>query len=161
MRSMNQEKIKEQVTVRNIIRAISVILAVLFFVPSFMVSCSGQSVNITGITALTGNVNSQNVTSPKPGAILILLIPAGIFAVWCLKSKLNAKYASIITLSAAGVDFILWLVFRGEVASVAQANYCQYKVLGGFVFSILFLLILIAIAICVLLGFLQTDISLF
>ena len=157
---MDQEKIKEQVTVRNIIRAISVILAVLFFVPSFMVSCSGSKVNISAVNAIGGRVNGEEVSSPNPGLIILLLIPVAIFAVWCLKTKLNAKYAAIITVAAAGLDFILWLVFRGRVEAIASENYCEFKVLGGFVFTILFLLILIAGTICILLGYLQTDISL-
>ena len=73
----------EKINIRNIIKLISIILVIMFFVPTFMVSCSGQNINISAAQVMSGvSVQSfgekQQISEPSPVLILLLLIPVAI-----------------------------------------------------------------------------------
>lgn len=57
----------KHIHVKNIIRLLSILLMVFFFVPSFMVSCAGYgNIKISAFKAMTGiKIEGESVSDPK------------------------------------------------------------------------------------------------
>ena len=66
----------KHIHVKNIIRLLSILLMVFFFVPSFMVSCAGYgNIKISAFKAMTGiKIEGESVTDPKVICIIMLLL---------------------------------------------------------------------------------------
>ena len=81
----------KHIHVKNIIRLLSILLMVFFFVPSFMVSCAGYgNIKISAFKAMTGiKIEGESVSDPKVICIIMLLLPIAMLALWCLKSVLK------------------------------------------------------------------------
>lgn len=120
----------KHIHVKNIIRLLSILLMVFFFVPSFMVSCAGYgNIKISAFKAMTGiKIEGESVSDPKVICIIMLLLPIAMLALWCLKSVLKDKIAAIASGSCAVVDFIFWIALCVGVNKEATDNYCTAKV---------------------------------
>jgi len=145
--------------VKNIIRLLSILLMVFFFVPSFMVSCAGYgNIKISAFKAMTGiKIEGESVTDPKIICIIMLLLPIAILALWCLKSVLKDKIAAIASGSCAVVDFIFWIALCVGVNKEATDNYCTAKVTAGFIFNILFILAIVVLDLLIIINVLQAE----
>ena len=51
---MNETGRKPVVTAKNIIRVLSVIVTIIFFCPTFLVSCSGQTIDVSAMNVVGG-----------------------------------------------------------------------------------------------------------
>jgi hypothetical protein len=132
---------------RNVIRISSVLLIIFYFIPSFMVSCGGVDVNISAMNSTFGiRANGELISPANPGMIMLLILPAAILVLYCLKKYLPAaltdRIQALIGVCAAGIVMIIELAFYNSVR--AQASGYAFKVLPGYVFTIIFTLLLIA-----------------
>lgn len=141
---MDMELLKKKVNIKNIIRVLSCILIVFFFVPTFLVSCSGEEVKISAKTIMTG-VKSDSygqIIAPHFGVIVLLLLPIALLAIWFIKEKMTNKLLAIVTAGISVFDLILWFVMKSEVKKAASAMHCGFSVKGAFVVNIIILLII-------------------
>ncbi len=149
---------------RNVIRISSVLLIIFYFIPSFMVSCGGVDVNISAMNSTFGiRANGELISPANPGMIMLLILPAAILVLYCLKKYLPAaltdRIQALIGVCAAGIVMIIELAFYNSVR--AQAAGYAFKVLPGYVFTIIFTLLLISsfVPILVNLGTSDTPLS--
>lgn len=154
----NENGFAKFLTLRNLIRVISGLLIIFFFVPSFMVSCSGESVKFSAASAMVGvKYEGERMSDPSPLVALLLILPIAMLVIWCLKNVLKDKIASIACLACAGVDLIMWFVVRMGVAANAEEILGTSKVLAGFVFNIIFVLLVIAANVLILINMIPAD----
>ena len=149
----------KHIHVKNVIRLLSILLMVFFFVPSFMVSCAGYgNIKISAFKAMTGiKIEGESVSDPKVICIIMLLLPIAMLALWCLKSVLKDKIAAIASGSCAVVDFIFWIALCVGVNKEATDNYCTAKVTAGFIFNILFILAIVVLDLLIIINVLQAS----
>ena len=148
---MNETGRKPAVTAKNIIRVLSVIVTIIFFCPTFLVSCSGQTIDVSAMNVV-GGIKSygESVVKPQPLLLICLLLPIAIFVILFLNKKFTDDKAALITAICAAVDLIVWIIFRVQAKKAALKNYCTFKVTGWYVFNIIFLICIIALAVLVL-----------
>ena len=144
---------------KTIIKAISLLLIILFFVPAFAVSCSGEKVNVSAAGAMGGYSSDYGeVSSPQPALILLLLIPIAIAVVMFVKQLLNEeKKQSLIVLILACVDFIGWLLFKSKVSEFCQQNHANYTSKIGFILSAFGTIVIALIAAGLYFEFIKDD----
>ncbi len=127
-----------------VIRGLCVLLIIGFFIPCFSVSCANQTKYVSACTA-TGGYRAQGewVAPPLVWTLLFLFIPAGIAAASFIKA-IKERIFGIIVSAASVFQFTLLMIFAGVVSLWSRNNYCEFKVVFGFVYNILFLLPLMA-----------------
>ena len=127
-----------------VIRGLCVLLIIGFFIPCFSVSCANQTKYVSACTA-TGGYRAQGewVAPPLVWTLLFLFIPAGIAAASFIKA-IKERIFGIIVSAASVFQFILLMIFAGVVSLWSRNNYCEFRVVFGFVYNILFLLPLMA-----------------
>lgn len=155
----NTNKVQHSIfTVKNILRALEVFLIVFVFCPSFLVSCSGQTVNVSAMNAAVGMKSDTlgQISEAKPVMLICLILPILMLVIICAKKMIDNKAALLIILCAA-IDFVVWLIFRESVKKYAEDNYCSFKTTGWFVFNIIVLVIIILISIAVAVDKLKMD----
>lgn len=155
-----EEKMKEKksmFTVKNVMRGLALFCIVCVFCPSFMVSCSGQNMKVSVMTAVGGvSVYGEKVVDAYPIMLICLLLPVAVLIALVAKNIANRK-AAIIALGCSGADLVIWTIFKAAVKKLAEENYCTFKVTGWFVLNMVALVVLIAAAGLVLAGKLQMD----
>ena len=76
---MNEKVAKHQkpiIKIKQILKILSFLCIVFVFCPSFLVSCSGQDVKVSVMTAVGGvSVYGEKIVSPNPVMLLLLIIP--------------------------------------------------------------------------------------
>lgn len=150
--------INKNLSIKYIIRLIALILIVIFFIPTFMVSCSGHSVEISAKTVMSGyNLQGENIIDSHFICILFLLIPVGILLIWSIKGKLTIKFTALITIISAIIDFIMWIILRSSIKKAALENSCSFKSTWWFWFNLILLLCLIILTISIYLNYIQAE----
>ena len=145
------------VSVRNIIRVLTVLVVICVFCPAFLVSCSGQNLEVSVMTAVGGlESQGQVMVEPHFEMIICLLIPVVILIVFSLK-KMKENLVAIVAVIGAVVDFIIWMVFKSNVKKIAGENYCSFKSTGWYTFNQINLALIAVLAILVLFKILQLD----
>lgn len=125
------------------------LLGICFFIPSFMVSCSGQTVNISAAQSVVGyyndDVQHSLIQEGAPWCILLLVLPLIICILWCVINLIKNKL--IFYTSAFGctiLDFILWLIFKSQVFSIVYSKWLLTpQIKFGFIGSIILLPIIL------------------
>lgn len=155
-----EERVREKksmFTVKNVMRGLALFCIVCVFCPSFMVSCSGQNMNVSVMTAVRGvSVYGEKVVDAYPIMLICLLLPVAVLIALIVRSVENQK-ATIIALSCSGADLVIWIIFKTAVKKLAEENYCAFKITGWYVLNMAALVVLIAAAGLVLVGKLQMD----
>lgn len=154
---MNQEKKKFGITLKNVMRLLSVLCAVFVFCPVFLVSCSGNDMNISAMIAVKGiSVYEQQVVDPHPVMLICLLLPIAVLVLLFLKKLSEQKTAGIIV--ACGIaDFIIWIIFRSTVKNKAEENYCSFKTTGWYAVNLIVILLLILFSILIALKKIEME----
>lgn len=151
------EENKSFFTARKVLRALSAICIILFFCPACLVSCSGQTISISAMTAVKGmSMYGEKIVEPHPIMLICLALPIVALVVLFLKTWQD-KRTSLVTLICSVVDILVWFIFKSAVKSTAEENYCSFKVTAGFVFDVIVLLLMICLAVLVLIGKLKMD----
>lgn len=135
-------------SVKNVIRAISAICLVCVFCPSFLVSCSGQTMKVNVFTAVGGvKMYGEKVVKGHPVMLLCFLIPIAVCALTFIK-KVSKDKAALIILVSSAVNFILWLSFRSNTKKIVAENLCEFKTTGWYVLNMIAQVLLLLIALC-------------
>ncbi|MCI5621988.1 MAG: zinc ribbon domain-containing protein [Lachnospiraceae bacterium] len=155
--------VKSFLNAKNVIRLVGILLIILFFVPSFLVSCTYSGDDVTSyklstFKMLTGvTIEGEQFLKPAIGAIIFLLLPVAILVITFLKKYLSNMIMSIVITACSAVDFIAWLVLSSKVKAGAAEIYCESKPMFGFVLNLLLLLVVLAGGILSLLQIIDLD----
>lgn len=148
----------KSIRVKHVIKFASIIIAILFFFPTFTVSCSGQNVNLSACKVMTGiRYEGETVTEPHLILALLLLLPVAIAVMWFVKGLVENKIKNIATLAISAVDIIVWIILSVRVKSAAEENYCSAKTAVLFWVNMILLLVVLVTAIMLVLGKLSDD----
>ena len=155
--STNTAEKKSVLTIKNILRVLSLLCIVFVFCPSFLVSCSGQNMEVSVMTAVGGmEVYGEKVVDPHPIMLLCLLIPVGILVLLFIK-KFTEHKNSLIIMICAMADLVIWLIFRSSVKKIAEENYCSFKTTGWYVVNVIALILIILLSVLVVMAKWQMD----
>lgn len=153
----NVREKKSMFTVKKILRALSLLCIIFVFCPLFLVSCSGQNINVSVMTAVGGiSVYGEKVVDPYPIMLICLLIPVVVLILLFFKKFTDNKTALIVLICTV-VDFIIWLIFRASVKKIAEENYCTFKTTGWYVINIIVMLIIVLLSAYVVMKKMQMD----
>ena len=148
---------KSLVTARQVMRVLAIIGIVVVFCPGFLVSCSGQSMNVSVMTAVKGiSIYGETIAKPQPLMLICLLLPIAILALLFVKN-ISEKQAALIIAVCGILDFVIWFIFKSVVKSIAEKNYCEFKTTGWYLLNNLLLLFIIIFAVLILLQKLEMD----
>lgn len=148
---------KSVFSVKRILKVLSLLCIIFVFCPSFLVSCSGQKVNVSVMTAVSGvSVYGEKVVDPYPIMLVCLLIPIVMLVLLFIKKFTDNKTALIISICSI-VDFVIWLVFRVSVKKIAEENYCEFKTTVWFVINMIVLILVILLSALVVMKKMQMD----
>ena len=148
----------EKVTLKNVIRVFAIILEIVCFVPTFLVSCSGEQINVSVLKLLQGiDVEGTTITEANPVCIIYFLMPLILLLVWFLKGKIKEKIIEVVALIAAGIDFIAWFVLKGNVANYVEKNYCTMKITGWFYLNQIILFIILLLSVVIVMGLVDSE----
>lgn len=132
-------------TVRNILKVLSVICAIFFFCPTFMVSCSGQSVNVSAMSTVGEmTVFGEKVADAHPYMLILLALPIIILVILFMDLMDDLK-AAILMMLCTGSDFAIWIAFRYFVKKAAEENYCTYQSTAWFTLNMIVLAVIFII----------------
>ena len=85
-----EERVREKksmFTVKNVMRGLALFCIVCVFCPSFMVSCSGQNMNVSVMTAVRGvSVYGEKVVDAYPIMLICLLLPVAVLIALIVRS---------------------------------------------------------------------------
>lgn len=144
-------------TVKRILRALSMLCIIFVFCPSFLVSCSGQNINVSVMSAVGGmSAYGEKVVDPYPIMLICFLIPVFIL-ILLLFNKFTDNRTALIVLICTVVNFIIWLIFRASVKKIAEENYCTFKTTGWYVINIIAMLIIVLFSALVVMKKMQMD----
>lgn len=152
---------KSLFTAKKIMRVLTLLCTVFVFCPSFLVSCSGQNIEVSAMTAVGGvSMYGEKVVESHPIMLVCLLLPITILVLLFLKKFSDKKTVGII-LGCIAVDLIIWIIFRATVKKLAEENYCTFETTGWYVLNIIVMLLMIIISALVVLNRLEMDTDLF
>lgn len=145
---------KSEIPYRKIIKVLSVIAIIFFFIPAFTVSCGAQNdISVSAVHAAVGYSSSNygQITEPTLFPLLLLLMPIIILTIACMK-KWKSKIVAAVEILLALVNIGMWVFFRMAVHVVAEENYCSDRVTFGYYVDILLMVTVILFSGAVLLG---------
>lgn len=144
-------------TVRTILRVLAIICIVVVFCPTFLVSCSGQNMEINVMTAVFGvKMYGEWASYPNPLMLICLILPVVIFVRLFSKKHKNRLDAMIIAICGV-IDLIIWFIFKTVVKSAADKNYCTFNTTGWYTLNIISLVFIILLSVIVLIRKLEMD----
>lgn len=144
-------------SVKNVMRVLTTLLLIFVFCPTFLVSCSNQTLKVGVMQAVGGvKVNGEKVSGAHPIMLLCLLLPIAIFVILTMK-KFAEKMASLIVLGASVLDFIMWVSFKSATEKEAAKNYCAFDITAVYMFNMIAIIALIVLSLLVLVGKLQLE----
>ena len=144
IQTKSREK-KPAFTVKRVLKVLWFLCIVFVFCPSFLVSCSGKTVNVNVLNTAFGiSVYGGQATDPHPIILITLLIPI-VMLIFLFKSKSAEHKIFVTVLAGAAIDFVVWLLFRSEVKKVTSQNLCTFKTTPWYVINLLVLLLIIVL----------------
>lgn len=156
----NTNGMKSMFTVKKVLRVLSVFCLIFLFCPSFLVSCSGKSVNVSVMTAVDGvSAYGGKVVDPYPIMLICLFIPVAVLILLFIKKFSEKKTAGII-LGCTAADLVIMFIFRSTVKKLAEENYCSFKTTGWYVFNIIVLILMVVLTALVILSKMELETNL-
>lgn len=154
---MNNNSKTSLFTVKKVMRVLSLLCIIFVFCPSFLVSCSGQTIDVGVMSAVSGiSMYGEQIVEPHFIMIVCLFIPIAILAILFLKKFAERKAAGVIA-GLAAADFIIWVVFRATVKKMAEKNYCDFETTVWYVLNAIMLIAVILLAILIWSGKIKMD----
>lgn len=148
---------KPLITTKRILRLFLLMCVAFVFCPMFMVSCSGQKIEVDVMTAVGGvSLYGESVVKPHPVMLLCLLIPAVILVLSFMKKTKGKKFAwcSFVGLIA---NFVLWIIFKMTVEKIAEENFCTCETTGWYYANLVVMALSIITMIPVIAGVVRFD----
>ncbi len=142
---------KSLLTVRNIMRMLAMLCIAFVFCPSFLVSCSGQKLEISTMDLVTGVELYGKKSDSYPALMICLVLPAVILASLLVKTLVGKK-AAVITLVCSGADLAVWMFVKSALKKAADEYYCSFETTGWYTVNLIALVLLILTACLVLIG---------
>lgn len=153
---------KTYATVKNVLRLISVILIAIFFLPTFLVSCSGQDIEISAKTIMAGySIRGEEVIEPHAMCVIFFFIPIALLVIWILKNKLSLKKTALISSILGILDFFLWIYLKSSVKEAALDNSCTFKTTGWFLINQILLILLSILSVGIYFNYISIDSDIF
>ena len=118
----NQNGKKPVVTVRNIMRTLAMLCIAFVFCPSFLVSCSGQTMEFSTMDLVMGVEKYGQKMDPYPVLSICLILPAVVLAVLFVKTIADRK-AAAAALGCSGVDLAVWMYVKSSIQKAADQYY--------------------------------------
>lgn len=144
-------------TVKNIIRFLVLFCFIFVFCPMFTVSCSSIKVNLSATDAISGiSVYGTKVADGHPIMLIVVLLPIAI-AVMTFVKQIADKISAIVITACAGVDTVVWIVFRIVVKNAAEENGFKCSTSLWYFLNIIFLILIILITVMVLIKKINFD----
>lgn len=144
-------------TVKKILRVLSLLCIVFVFCPSFLVSCSGQVIEVDVMTAVEGlSMYGETVVEPHPIMLICLLLPITILILLFVKKFSESKVAAIIS-GCAIIDLVIWLIFRITVKEMAEENGCMFETTPWYVMNVILLILMISMSVLVFIKKLEMN----
>lgn len=158
---MNAAKVKTNgsISIRKALRALGLLGLIFVFCPSFMVSCSGETVNVNAVKALTGVefMEEKIEGSSHPLiALVLILVPILIIVFAGLKNKTDKTVAGYIMVSTI-VDLVVWYRFKAVTQALAEENYCDFEKTGWYTVSLIVMFAILVLSLMVLAGMKKLD----
>ncbi len=147
-------------TVKNILKILLLLCIIFVFCPAFLVSCSGQEMNINVMTAVKGiSAEGQEVVPSHPSMLICLILPIAMLIILFIKNLLD-KQIVLILLAGSIIDFIIWLVFESSAKKIAEEYYCDFEVTIWFILNMIALVLIALLSLAVILNKIQLNIDL-
>lgn len=123
--------------VQNIARVVAIIMVAFFFIPTFMVSCSGQEHYISASNVVTGlqNGSGHEVLEPHLGYAVLFIIPVIVAFFWLVCSSGIAN--GVITLILDGINVLVWFVLKMQAEEYCREQYYEFECTGLYWINIL------------------------
>ena len=148
---------KSKFTPKKLFRILSLICIVMVFCPMFLVSCSGETLEIDVMTAVGGlSMYEETLVEPQPIMLLCLIIPIAVLIMF-LKKNIELRKSVIWTLISMIVDFIIWIVFRSTVKKYADEYLCTFEATGWFYINLISMSLIVLLAVLVFLKIIDID----
>ncbi len=139
-------------SVKMVLRILATICMVVVFCPTFLVSCAGEEIGVSTMTAIEGvSIDGEEYVEPHLEMLICVIIPIVILVLLFVKNYAERKAAGII-LGCTVVDLIMWLAFRAKVKEIVDEGYCTVKVTGWYMINIASMLLMIVLSYLVLTG---------
>ncbi len=153
---MSNENSKPLISPRNLLKILTILCIVFVFCPSFLVSCSGQKLEISAWKATTGMELYGERIDSHPVMIIALLIPLIAVVLLFLKNMKERKCAGVIS-AVMAIDFIVWLVFKSTTKEVAQENYCEFDTTAWYPINLICIILSVIVSLLVLIQKIRMD----
>lgn len=131
-------------SMKKVIQSITVFLIILFFCPLCVVSCGGETVNVSGVTSTIGVEMYGERTRGNFLCIFLLLIPICILVVSVMKQITDLKMKYVYNAILATVEVIAWIAYYFGVKGYAENYGCEVKYTLAYFLSVM-ISILIAV----------------
>lgn len=142
---MNEVQENQSGKIRSVMKTVSVALMVMFFFPLCTVSCSGNTIEVSGSKATFGMEIMGEHLDGNILCGLLFLIPALILTVLFIKA-LKIHYTAIIAAIGAVTDVVVLIAFNGKVTSMAEEAFCTAEFTWVFYGMVLLNIILMPLA---------------
>lgn len=136
--------------IRNILKILAMFIIIVAFCPNFLISCGGQDINISALTAVTGIQSDIRDFDPQPVALLLFVPPVMVLILLFIKA-VNARVTSVFVILFMGADIAMWFVYRHLVYKDAME---YFDGMAGFSSTGWFYANIGSMGISVILGFL-------
>lgn len=147
-------------TVRGLMKGLAILGIVFVFCPSFVISCSGEKVNVSAMNAAMGiSMYDQEIVEANPIMFLCLLIPVAVLILLFVK-KMTDKLSSGIIAGCLAVDIVIWFVFLSAAADIASENWCGFEVTIWYMLNMVVLFLILLGALLAALGKIGLDMEL-
>ena len=120
---MTKTDMKLKITAKNIIRTCALIAILFFFIPTVTVSCAGKKETLSASRIMSGvEYQGTKYSSAHPVLIILLLLPAVIFAVWSVKA-LHDKERAKICAGCSFIDAAGWIILYLKCRELEDAGF--------------------------------------
>lgn len=157
---METEKrdIKKQVSLKNLIRLVTLLVMVIFFMPTFLVSCSGQDIEVSAARTMTGySYQGEKVIESHLICVVFILLPIIILGIWFLKGIVTEKIKALVTALGALADIIMWIIFRSEIKKTAVQSGFSFSTTGWFAVNLILLIGLFAVGVGIYFNYISVN----
>lgn len=157
---METEKIdiKKQVSLKNLIRLVTLLIMVIFFMPTFLVSCSGRDLEVGAARTMTGySFQGEKVIEPHLICVIFIFLPIIILGIWFLKGMVTDKIKALVTAVGALADIIMWIIFKSEVKKIAVQSGLSFSTTEWFAVNLISLIALFAVGVGIYFDYINVN----
>lgn len=142
---MMENNIKKNISIKKITKIVSLLLIVLFFMPLFTVSCSGQEIGFSAARLTTGySYRGEEVIKAHIICSLLIVLPILVFVIWFIVK--NSKIINVAIGGSGLIDIILLISIIAKAKGQAEEMYMDFRTNFAFYLSMILNLVLIAAA---------------